>query len=155
MLQLEDCLTSKDVCLQDLRSGSISQSWFSAYFDVSKPKYIEILTTIFRWISFTSMIILRGPALGEGKRKGHPLNSSHVFFSIIIKDGSCSSFIRRDSSSQDSGVYVSSLSLDVRHLQPGSQSSQLRSEFWRVCNCIRGMGVYSHWKHQHMFFLKE
>jgi amino acid permease len=43
-----------------------------AYFDVNKTKYIQILTTVFRWVSFASMIILAGIALGGGKGKGHP-----------------------------------------------------------------------------------
>ena len=43
-----------------------------AYFDVNKTKYIQILTTVFRWVSFASMIVMATIALSEGKGQGHP-----------------------------------------------------------------------------------
>ena len=49
---------------------------------------------------------------------------------------------------QDCDVDVPSLSLDVRNLQPGSQSSQLRSE------SLASLQLHSG-NIQHMFFLKE
>ena len=43
-----------------------------AYLDVSKTKYMQILTSLFRWGSFTTMIVLAGVALGQGKGRGKP-----------------------------------------------------------------------------------
>lgn len=43
-----------------------------AYFDVSKTKYMQLLTTLFRWGSFSTMIALAAIALAEGKGRGDP-----------------------------------------------------------------------------------
>lgn len=43
-----------------------------AYFDVSKTKYIQVMTTLFRWGSFITMIVLAAIALGQGKGRGNP-----------------------------------------------------------------------------------
>jgi hypothetical protein len=43
-----------------------------AYFDVSKTKYMQIMTTLFRWGSFITMIVLAAIALGHGRGRGNP-----------------------------------------------------------------------------------
>ena len=43
-----------------------------AFFDVSKTKYMQILTTLFRWGAFATMITLAAVALIQGRGKGHP-----------------------------------------------------------------------------------
>lgn len=42
------------------------------FFNVQKTKYLQIFTTLMRWIAFTSMIVLCAMALGQGKGQGHP-----------------------------------------------------------------------------------
>ncbi|XP_054923679.1 transmembrane protein 104 isoform X3 [Dermacentor andersoni] len=42
------------------------------FFNVQKTKYLQIFTTLMRWIAFTSMIVLCALALGQGKGQGHP-----------------------------------------------------------------------------------
>lgn len=42
------------------------------FFNVQKTKYLQIFTTLMRWIAFISMIVLCALALGQGKGQGHP-----------------------------------------------------------------------------------
>ncbi|XP_077490387.1 transmembrane protein 104 [Amblyomma americanum] len=42
------------------------------FFNVQKTKYLQIFTTLMRWIAFLSMILLCALALGQGKGQGHP-----------------------------------------------------------------------------------
>ncbi|GFY39094.1 transmembrane protein 104 [Trichonephila inaurata madagascariensis] len=42
------------------------------FFNVQKTKYLQIFTTIMRWLAFSTMIILASVALFKGKGKGHP-----------------------------------------------------------------------------------
>ncbi|CAL1291804.1 unnamed protein product [Larinioides sclopetarius] len=42
------------------------------FFNVQKTKYLQIFTTIMRWLAFSTMIILAATALAKGKGKGHP-----------------------------------------------------------------------------------
>uniref|UniRef100_A0A1E1X4U2 Putative amino acid transporter n=1 Tax=Amblyomma aureolatum TaxID=187763 RepID=A0A1E1X4U2_9ACAR len=42
------------------------------FFNVQKTKYLQIFTTLMRWIAFLSMIVLCALALGQGKGQGHP-----------------------------------------------------------------------------------
>ncbi|GIY67856.1 transmembrane protein 104 [Caerostris extrusa] len=41
------------------------------FFNVQKTKYLQIFTTIMRWLAFSIMIILASIALAQGKGKGH------------------------------------------------------------------------------------
>ncbi|GFT36270.1 transmembrane protein 104 [Nephila pilipes] len=42
------------------------------FFNVQKTKYLQIFTTIMRWLAFSIMIILASAALIKGEGKGHP-----------------------------------------------------------------------------------
>lgn len=42
------------------------------FFNMQKTKYLQIFTTLMRWIAFISMIVLCALALGQGKGQGHP-----------------------------------------------------------------------------------
>lgn len=42
------------------------------FFNMQKTKYLQIFTTLMRWIAFVSMILLCALALGQGKGQGHP-----------------------------------------------------------------------------------
>uniref|UniRef100_A0A131XGX2 Putative amino acid transporter n=1 Tax=Hyalomma excavatum TaxID=257692 RepID=A0A131XGX2_9ACAR len=42
------------------------------FFNMQKTKYLQIFTTLMRWIAFISMILLCALALGQGKGQGHP-----------------------------------------------------------------------------------
>ncbi|KFM75332.1 Transmembrane protein 104, partial [Stegodyphus mimosarum] len=43
-----------------------------AFFNVQKTKYLQIFTTIMRWLAFSTMIITAAAALIQGKGRGHP-----------------------------------------------------------------------------------
>ncbi|RWS08962.1 transmembrane protein 104-like protein [Dinothrombium tinctorium] len=43
-----------------------------AFFNVQKTKYLQMLTSLFRWIAFLSMITLSVISLAEGRNKGRP-----------------------------------------------------------------------------------
>lgn len=43
-----------------------------AFFNVQKTKYLQIFTTLMRWIAFASMIVLCAMALIGGRGQGHP-----------------------------------------------------------------------------------
>lgn len=43
-----------------------------AFFNVQKTKYLQIFTSVMRWLSFTSMITLASIALIQGKGRGNP-----------------------------------------------------------------------------------
>ncbi|KAG8190052.1 hypothetical protein JTE90_023024 [Oedothorax gibbosus] len=42
------------------------------FFNVQKTKYLQVFTTIMRWLAFSTMIILAATALVKGRGKGHP-----------------------------------------------------------------------------------
>nr|XP_029492378.1 transmembrane protein 104-like [Oncorhynchus nerka] len=42
------------------------------FFDAQKTKYLQILTSLMRWIAFTMMIILALIRIGKGRGEGHP-----------------------------------------------------------------------------------
>ncbi|KAL0993367.1 hypothetical protein UPYG_G00106820 [Umbra pygmaea] len=42
------------------------------FFDAQKTKYLQILTSVMRWIAFTMMIILALIRIGKGRGEGHP-----------------------------------------------------------------------------------
>ncbi|XP_028674745.1 transmembrane protein 104 [Erpetoichthys calabaricus] len=42
------------------------------FFNVQKTKYLQIGTSLMRWIAFTTMIILALIRIGKGKAEGHP-----------------------------------------------------------------------------------
>ncbi|XP_074080729.1 transmembrane protein 104 isoform X2 [Macrotis lagotis] len=42
------------------------------FFDVQKTKYLQILTSLMRWIAFAIMIILALIHIGQGQGEGHP-----------------------------------------------------------------------------------
>ncbi|XP_068387041.1 transmembrane protein 104 isoform X1 [Eschrichtius robustus] len=42
------------------------------FFDVQKTKYLQILTSLMRWIAFTIMIVLALVRIGHGRGEGHP-----------------------------------------------------------------------------------
>ncbi|KAK6171583.1 hypothetical protein SNE40_019740 [Patella caerulea] len=42
------------------------------FFNVQKTKYLQIITTIFRWLAFGIMIVLAVMRLSNGEGKGHP-----------------------------------------------------------------------------------
>ncbi|XP_061031717.1 transmembrane protein 104 isoform X1 [Eubalaena glacialis] len=42
------------------------------FFDVQKTKYLQILTSLMRWIAFTVMIVLALVRIGHGRGEGHP-----------------------------------------------------------------------------------
>ncbi|XP_045073125.1 transmembrane protein 104-like [Coregonus clupeaformis] len=59
-------------------SGSVLSSIFTVmlgpfvFFDAQKTKYLQILTSLMRWIAFTMMIILALIRIGKGRGEGHP-----------------------------------------------------------------------------------
>ncbi|XP_060501452.1 transmembrane protein 104 isoform X1 [Panthera onca] len=42
------------------------------FFDVQKTKYLQILTSLMRWVAFAIMIVLALVRIGNGHREGHP-----------------------------------------------------------------------------------
>lgn len=42
------------------------------FFDVQKTKYLQILTSLMRWVAFTIMIVLALVRIGQGRGEGHP-----------------------------------------------------------------------------------
>nr|XP_019601164.1 PREDICTED: transmembrane protein 104 isoform X1 [Rhinolophus sinicus] len=42
------------------------------FFDVQKTKYLQILTSLMRWIAFAVMIVLALVRIGRGRGEGHP-----------------------------------------------------------------------------------
>ncbi|XP_007099772.2 transmembrane protein 104 isoform X1 [Physeter macrocephalus] len=42
------------------------------FFDVQKTKYLQILTSLMRWIAFAIMIVLALVRIGRGRGEGHP-----------------------------------------------------------------------------------
>nr|XP_005332585.1 transmembrane protein 104 isoform X1 [Ictidomys tridecemlineatus]XP_021586878.1 transmembrane protein 104 isoform X1 [Ictidomys tridecemlineatus] len=42
------------------------------FFDVQKTKYLQILTSLMRWIAFAIMIVLALVRIGKGQGEGHP-----------------------------------------------------------------------------------
>ncbi|XP_006179513.1 transmembrane protein 104 isoform X1 [Camelus ferus] len=42
------------------------------FFDVQKTKYLQILTSLMRWIAFAIMIVLALVRIGHGRGEGHP-----------------------------------------------------------------------------------
>ncbi|XP_071036880.1 transmembrane protein 104 isoform X2 [Parasteatoda tepidariorum] len=42
------------------------------FFNVQKTKYLQVFTSLMRWLAFSTMIILAATAIIKGKGKGHP-----------------------------------------------------------------------------------
>ena len=74
--------------------SSLSQAAFFlllgpfVFFDVSKTKYIQILTTVMRWFAFGIMLVLTSIRLARGEGRGYPVmaNFKEVpeFFGICV-----------------------------------------------------------------------
>jgi amino acid permease len=46
------------------------------FFNVQKTKYLQVFTSLLRWLSFTSMIVLSFIAIFDGRRQGEPKKMS-------------------------------------------------------------------------------
>lgn len=46
------------------------------FFNIQKTKYLQLLTTVLRWVAFISMIVLATTRLLQGKGNGHPAASN-------------------------------------------------------------------------------
>ncbi|XP_023213625.1 transmembrane protein 104-like isoform X2 [Centruroides sculpturatus] len=64
-----------------------------AFFNVQKTKYLQVITSVMRWLAFGSMIILAAIALVEGKSRGHPevanLNGIPNLFGVCVYSFMC------------------------------------------------------------------
>ncbi|XP_024902895.1 transmembrane protein 104 isoform X3 [Pteropus alecto] len=70
-----------DLCWGPLRRADVYHIYLAvftlllgpfAFFDVQKTKYLQILTSLMRWIAFAIMIVLALVRIGRGQGQGHP-----------------------------------------------------------------------------------
>lgn len=70
-----------DPCWGRLRRVDVYRIYLAAFtlllgpftfFDVQKTKYLQILTSLMRWVAFTVMIVLALVRIGRGHGEGHP-----------------------------------------------------------------------------------
>ncbi|XP_062936898.1 transmembrane protein 104 isoform X1 [Cynocephalus volans] len=63
------------------------------FFDVQKTKYLQILTSLMRWIAFTIMIVLALVRIGHGQGEGHPpladLSGVRNLFGVCVYSFMC------------------------------------------------------------------
>ncbi|KAG1714336.1 Transmembrane protein 104 [Nymphon striatum] len=63
------------------------------FFNLQKTKYMQIITSIMRWLAFTVMIVLVSIRLSEGKGRGHPkiasLESVPNLFGVCVYSFMC------------------------------------------------------------------
>ncbi|KAM4843386.1 transmembrane protein 104 isoform 2-T2 [Thomomys bottae] len=63
------------------------------FFDVQKTKYLQILTSLMRWIAFAIMIVLALVRIGKGQGEGHPpladLSGIRNLFGVCVYSFMC------------------------------------------------------------------
>ncbi|XP_008055582.1 transmembrane protein 104 [Carlito syrichta] len=63
------------------------------FFDVQKTKYLQILTSLMRWIAFAVMIVLALVRIGHGQGEGHPpladLSGVRNLFGVCVYSFMC------------------------------------------------------------------
>lgn len=63
------------------------------FFDVQKTKYLQILTSLMRWVAFTIMIVLALVRIGRGRGEGHPplaaLSGVRNLFGVCVYSFMC------------------------------------------------------------------
>ncbi|XP_058140670.1 transmembrane protein 104 isoform X2 [Dasypus novemcinctus] len=63
------------------------------FFDVQKTKYLQILTSLMRWIAFATMIVLALVRIGRGRGEGHPplaeLSGVRNLFGVCVYSFMC------------------------------------------------------------------
>ncbi|KAM5309134.1 transmembrane protein 104 isoform 2-T2 [Glossophaga mutica] len=63
------------------------------FFDVQKTKYLQILTSLMRWIAFAVMIVLALVRIGRGRGEGHPpladLSGVRNLFGVCVYSFMC------------------------------------------------------------------
>ncbi|XP_012588606.1 PREDICTED: transmembrane protein 104 isoform X2 [Condylura cristata] len=63
------------------------------FFDVQKTKYLQILTSLMRWIAFAIMIVLALVRIGHGQGEGHPplasLSGVRNLFGVCVYSFMC------------------------------------------------------------------
>ncbi|ELK37083.1 Transmembrane protein 104, partial [Myotis davidii] len=91
-----------DLCWGPLRRGDVYRVYLAVFtlllgpftfFDVQKTKYLQILTSLMRWIAFAIMIVLALVRIGRGRGEGHPpladLSGVRNLFGVCVYSFMC------------------------------------------------------------------